>query len=209
MLTKKNANIVVLLATISYPFAIHFLVLAELYLQASYYILVVTLVIGLQNFLQGHKWPASILMMVACIVGVYLNQQGFNSKLIVFVPPILIPLTLAYLFGKTLLRDQTPFITLIAEKIRGSKLGEKELRYTRNVTLMWFVFFIINVIEDIALVLYADIAIWSYITNFLNYLIIAALFIIEYVVRRIVLSDLKHPSFMGFIRQLIRAQHKT
>ena len=211
MQTKINANILVLLATISYPFVIHFLVLAELFLQASVYILAVALVIALQNFLQGHKWLANILLMVICIVGVsvYLNQQSFNSQFIIFIPPVLIPLTLAYLFGKTLLRGQTPFITLMAQKIKNSTLGEREIQYTRNVTIVWFVFFIINAIEDVVLALYTDIATWSYITNFLNYFIIAALFIIEYVVRRIVLSEIEHPSFIGFIRKLIRAQHKN
>lgn len=205
MFKKLNWNFIILAATVSYPFVIHYLVLNEYYLQASFYILTLVFLLVVQNIIQGHKWLAVILMILTISFGITL---WFDSQMVIFLPPVLIPIALAYLFGKTLIGNNTPFITILAQKIRNTDLDEREIKYTRNVTWIWFMFFIVNVIEDILLAYFADVATWSYVTNFVNYIFIAALFIIEYSVRRIVFRDLEHPGFISFIKKLIRVQHK-
>lgn len=205
MLKKLHWNFLVFAAIVSYPFVIHYLVLNEYYQQASFYILTIVFLLVVKNIIQGHKWLAAVLMVLTLSFGITL---WLDSKMVVFLPPILIPIALAYLFGKTLIGNNTAFITVLAQKIRNTDIGEREIKYTRNVTKIWFLFFIVCIIEDILLAYFADVATWSFFTNFVNYILIAALFIIEYSVRRIVLSDLDHPSFVSFIKKLIRAQHR-
>lgn len=205
MLKKLHWNFLIFAAIVSYPFVIHYLVLNEYYQQASFYILTVVFLLVVQNIIQGHKWLAFILIVLTLSFAITL---WLDSKMVVFLPPILIPIALAYIFGKTLIGNNTAFITVLAQKIRNTDIGEREIKYTRNVTKIWFLFFIICIIEAILLAYFADVATWSFFTNFVNYILIAALFIIEYSVRRIVLNDLDHPSFVSFIKKLIRAQHR-
>ena len=205
MLKKLHWNFLIFTAIVSYPFVIHYLVLNEYFQQASFYILTLVFLLVLQNIIQGHKWLAAILIILTLIFGITL---WLDSQMVVFLPPILIPLALAYLFGKTLIGDNTAFITVLAQKIRNTDLDEREIKYTRKVTWLWFAFFIITIIEDILLAYFADVATWSYITNFVNYLLVTGLFIIEYSVRRIVLSELEHPGFISFVKKLIRAQYR-
>ena len=205
MLKKIHWNFLILAAIVSYPFVIHYLVLNEYYQQASFYILTIVFLLVVQNIIQGHKWLAVILMLLTLSFGITL---WLDSQMVVFLPPILIPIALAYLFGKTLIGNNTAFITVLAQKIRNTDLGEREIKYTRNVTKIWVIFFIFCIIDGILLAYFADVATWSFVTNFVNYILMAALFIIEYSFRRIALSDLDHPGFVSFIKKLIRAQHR-
>lgn len=205
MLKKLHWNFLIFAAIVSYPFVIHYLVLNEYFQQASFYILTLVFLLVLQNIIQGHKWLAAILIVLTFIFGITL---WLDSQMVVFLPPILIPLALAYLFGKTLIGNNTAFITVLAQKIRNTDLDEREIKYTRKVTWLWFAFFIITIIEDILLAYFTDVATWSYVTNFVNYILVTGLFIIEYSVRRIVLSELEHPGFISFVKKLIRAQYR-
>lgn len=188
----------------SYPFLIHYWVVTEQYLIAGLYLAVVVLIIAGQNLYQGHKSLAISLALFSICICISL---WFDTKMIIFLPPILIPLMLAYIFGKSLVSQQQAFITVMAQKLKSAPLCSKEIKYTRTITKVWLIFFIATVIEDILLAYLADITIWSYMTNFINYIFVAAIFVIEYVARRIVLSDLEHPSFIGFLKKMIYVQH--
>lgn len=122
------------------------------------------------------------------------------------LPPVLIPLAWAYIFGKSLLDNKTAWLTFIAQKIRNKELDEEETNYTRQVTKVWFVFFIALAVESIVVAVFYDFETWSYVTNFLNYIFIVVLMFIEFTLRKVVLNKLSHPSFATFIKQLINAQ---
>lgn len=193
----------VLLASISYPFLVHYLVVTEQYLIAGTYIVVLLLLIAVQNFLQGYKWLAMGLLLLSVVISMVLIYQ---AQLVVFLPPILIPLALAYVFGKTLIGKQTAFITTLAQKIRSTPLVEEEQKYTRFITYLWVLFFLFLAIESIVVAFVYNMEIWSYITNFLNYILVVIFAMFEYLLRRIILSKLEHPSFIGFIKKLIQVQ---
>lgn len=203
MFKRIDRKLITLLASVSYPFLMHYWVLTEQYLQAGIFIVVVVSFLVVKNLYQGHKWLALILCLVTLSIAASL---WFDNKIIIFLPPIIIPLMLAYFFGKSLIGNQPAFITVLAQKLRNTPLEEKEINYTRKITFLWVVFFILTVFEDIYLAYFTDIMTWSYVTNFLNYILIIFLFVIEYAVRRIVLHDLEHPGFFSFIRKMIYVQ---
>jgi len=203
VLKKQHWKLLVLLASISYPFLVHYLVVIEQYLFAGIYIIVLLLMIALQNVLQSHKWLAMGLLLLSLLIGAILI---YKAQLVVFLPPVLIPLVLAYVFGKTLMGGQTAFITSIAQKIRTTPLVEKEKKYTRFVTCMWVLFFLFLSIESMLVAFFYDMETWSYITNFLNYILVVLFVMLEYLLRRIVLRNLEHPGFIVFIKQLINVQ---
>jgi len=203
VLKKQYWKLLVLLASISYPFLVHYLVVTEQYLLAGIYIVVLLLLIAVRNFLQSYKGLATGLFLLSLVIVAILI---YRTQFVVFLPPILIPLALAYAFGKTLMAGQTAFITTIAQKIRATPLVEKEKKYTRFITYMWVLFFLFLAIESIVVAVVYDIETWSYITNFLNYILVAFFAMFEYLLRRIVLHHLEHPGFIGFIKQLIHVQ---
>jgi len=202
---KIDWKLVTLLASVSYPFLIHYWVLTEQYLLAGSYIAVIVLILVIQNLYQGHIGLALILSIVSLGIGCSL---WYDSQMIIFLPPIVVPLMLAYIFGKTLIGNQQAFITVMAQKMRRMPLGKKEIQYTRKVTYLWLIFFLATVLEDIYLAYFTSIETWSYVTNFLNYILVAIMFVVEYIVRKIILPDLAHPSFFGFIKKLIYIQRR-
>lgn len=206
MFKRINWKLVTLLASVSYPFLIHYWVVTDQYLYAGLYIIFVTLILTIQNLYQGYKFLALGLGLLCIGIATTL---WFNNQLIIFLPPVLIPLTLAYIFGKTLPGNQLAFITVMAQKIRKAPLIEREIKYTRTVTYVWVIFFIVIAIEALYFALFADTTTWSYVTNFLNYILIALFFVVEYSIRIIVLSEIEHPSFFGFIKKLIYVQRNN
>jgi uncharacterized membrane protein len=92
-------------------------------------------------------------------------------------------LTFAAVFGRTLLPGYTPLCTQWALRVHGS-LDARVLSYTRNITLVWMLFFL--AVAAGSLVLYATVArsIWSLFNNFMVLPLAALLFAVEYRLRR-------------------------
>ncbi len=119
------------------------------------------------------------------------------------LPPIVITFGLAALFGATLLPGQTPLVSKIAERFRGT-LPPSVSRYGRHLTAAWTALFAAMAIESVLLGLFASPFWWSLFTNFINYLIIAVFFVIEYPIRRRILSDVPHQPFFEYLVSIVR-----
>jgi len=200
---KQQWNFLALLVSVCYPFVVHYLVVTEQYLFAGIYIIVMMLLIGIQKILYGNRSLAIGLIFFAVIVSCLLYYQ---TRLIIFIPPVIIPLALAIIFGRTLIGDQTAFITIISQKMISRPLFEEEKKYTRFITYLWVSFFLFLVVESIMVAFTYSIETWSYVTNFLNYILVVVFSLSEYVLRRVILHHIEHPSFIGFIKQLIHVQ---
>jgi len=200
---KINMDLLLLCATVSYPFLMHLLVIVEQYTIASIYIVIVILLMVLHNFLQGFKKLSLLLVLTFLCVCILLFYQ---VNLVLYLPPVLIPLVVAVIFAKSLIGDNDAFITNIAKKIRDNDVSKKELKYTRILTFIWAVFLTLIAIEAVIVAFVTDIKTWSYVTNFLNYIAIMVFAVIEYFIRRIILNHIEHPGFIGFIKQLVRVQ---
>lgn len=119
------------------------------------------------------------------------------------LPPIAMTFGMTVLFGATLLPGRTPLISQIAERFRGT-LAPRVSRYGRHLTAIWTALFAAMVIESVVLGLFASPFWWSLFTNFINYLIIAGMFVIEYPIRRRILSDVPHQPFFEYLAFLVR-----
>lgn len=119
-----------------------------------------------------------------------------------FVPPLVVPLGLAVLFGLTLLPGATPLVTQVSRVMKG-ELDAKALRYTRGVTQAWTLFFLALALESVLLAYFAAPATWSLFANGLNYLFLAAFFVIEYLIRRRLFREVTHPPFLTFLHGLL------
>ena len=118
---------------------------------------------------------------------VYLIQQlGFHGLM-------------AATFGLSLLHGRLPLCTQLADKVHGP-LGPAELRYTRQVTAAWTIFFLANAGVTLLLYALAPLRIWSMFVNFASLPLIGLMFAAEYAVRRRILNQVKTGGLSATLR---------
>jgi uncharacterized membrane protein len=110
---------------------------------------------------------------------------------------------LAAAFGQTLARGRQPLCTRMAEAVRGS-LCPEVVRYTRQITLAWTLFFLAIALASTVLFLWARIGVWSEFANLLWIPLILLMFAAEYQVRLRRLPQLEHRGIMDGIRAFRR-----
>lgn len=123
------------------------------------------------------------------------------AEWLLFVPPILINLVLAWLFGRTLVRSRVPLIARFAIMEQGT-LSAELAAYTRTLTWVWTLLFIGAAALSLALALSGHRDAWSLFTNFLNYVLVAALFLGEFVYRRLRFRNYRHHSPLQLLRNV-------
>jgi uncharacterized membrane protein len=101
---------------------------------------------------------------------------------------------LALAFGRSLLPRRIPLCTRWATIMHGA-LPEEALRYTRAVTSMWTLFFVVVIVASLALYLLASRATWSLFSNFLVLPLAIVLFAAEYRLRRRALPNMRRATF--------------
>ena len=95
--------------------------------------------------------------------------------------PVLVSLSMMILFSISLLKPPT-VIEVFARRQEG-RLSSEAVSYTRKVTIVWCVFFLLNAIVS-AYTAFASRELWLIYNGFVSYLLIASLFALEYLVRQ-------------------------
>ena len=177
---------------ISYPAVAHFgtpqTALALLAALAAY--VAVSLSTGL-----ALRWLAPPL------AGIAVYWAAPPAEWLLFIPPILINLALAWLFGRTLVRGRRPLIARFAIMEQGT-LSAELVTYTRTLTWLWTLLFVAAAAASLALALSGHRDAWSLFTNFLNYVLVAALFLGEFVYRRRRFRNYRHHSPLQLLRNV-------
>ena len=106
---------------------------------------------------------------------------------------------MAFTFGRSLRRGRVPLCTQLADKIHGP-LSPLELRYTRQVTIAWVIFFLLNMVATFLLFELASLRTWSFFVNFLSLPLILLMFVAEYAVRRRVLPKVQRNGLIATLR---------
>ncbi|MCH8620678.1 hypothetical protein [Undibacterium sp. TS12] len=104
-----------------------------------------------------------------------------NALLPLKLYPVLVNAALLAVFGYSLLVP--PSMVERFARLREPELPDAAITYTRRVTQVWCVFFIINGSIAFATALWATPAIWSLYTGVISYILMGLLFAIEYLVR--------------------------
>lgn len=110
-------------------------------------------------------------------------------------------LILMLTFARTLQKDRKPLCVHFAEMINGDEaLPVAHVVYARQVTVAWVIFFAMIIIISTSLFFLAPLTIWSIFVNFLTLPLVALMFILEYMVRRRVLTDLPNGDMLDAVR---------
>lgn len=149
--------------------------------------------------------PRRLLMLLLCAaVGVLLAlfwgalQRNFGW--VYFLQHVGTNVMLAAVFGATLVRGRQPLVTKLAEAVHRSSLAPEVLRYTRQITWAWTVFFLAMSLVSSVLFCCASMEAWSVFANFLSFPLIVLMFALEYAVRLRRLPNLEKHSIMDGVR---------
>lgn len=190
---------------IAYPLLAHFAVITQAPGLQALAIFLLASGLLFTPLKKGEKSAWSILVLMGLTLLVIVSSWANATIFALYMPPILLPLLLFGVFGRTLMPGQTPIITAIGEEARGP-LSTELRSYTRRVTLLWTTIFFAMVSASLLLPFLASKELWSLFTNLINYLVVAALFVGEYIYRRLRFRDHDHPSFPDYLRIVFRSE---
>jgi uncharacterized membrane protein len=154
--------------------------------------------------------PAVAALLFACLAGLIvwlwpvLRQ---NYPLINLVQDSSVYGLLGFTFGKSLMPRRVALCTQLADKEHGP-LSAQEVRYTRQVTAAWTVFFCVINAVSILLFVAAPLRIWSLFINFCVLPLVGAMFIAEYQIRRRILPGVKRTGLLATLRVYLAAGHQ-
>lgn len=141
------------------------------------------------------------LFFLVGVTGHFIQKPGIEY--LVYLPPILIFISLFMLFFQSLREGETPLITRYA-KLLGDKLEERHLRYNRSLTLIWAIFLLSMAAISIILAVFFSMDTWSLFTHVISYGLIAALFITEFSYRKYHFAGEIEGGFFQFIFKIIK-----
>lgn len=123
---------------------------------------------------------AVVLVFFFVLVGWQKSQIGM------YWYPVLVSLVMLLIFSGSLLTSQS-IIERLA-RIQQPDLPLKGVRYTRQITQIWCVFFVINMVIIFILIRAEHWQAWALYTGLISYVLMGTLFLGEWLYRRFVLK---------------------
>ena len=126
----------------------------------------------------------------------------YTPEVLLFAPPVMINAALAALFGSSLRAGREPVISLFARLEQGGELPADLARHARTVTWLWTLLLACMAAAALALAALAPLETWSLFANVVIYALIAALFVGEYLYRRVRFRHYRHASLTDLLRNV-------
>lgn len=195
MIRANGLQRLVFSMTLGYPVSLHIAVIHG-YTQAAVWMLFVLAVCrSLLVFISSPYTTSHLMAPAVALIALASLAAGDTAAL--YLPPILIAAALFQLFANTLLPGEEPLLCRCARHVDGVE-DERRLGYARTLTWFWACFFAAMLVEAVLLALFAPIEIWSLFTNFINYVLIAGLLLLQVIYRSFHLGRL--PSLQSLRR---------
>ena len=145
--------------------------------------------------------------------------------LALYLPPIVVPAFLAGVFGNTLRPGRTPLISQLIRLLQAPGDDEPESAvwaYARRLTAAWTALFVALATFNLLLAAFVEPdgllrasgieprlavshEVWSLFTNLIEYLLVAAFFVIEYAYRRQRFPRQPYRNMFDFLRRMLAA----
>lgn len=178
---RQLLKAVVVALTIAYPFAIYF---GLQHFSASALLPLLLLLLILRWFSGNRPGERTVLVAVLAVLVVVGLLWGHRLGLKFY--PVLVNVGFLVLFAGSLISPPS-FVERLA-RLRDPDLPPQAVSYTRRVTWVWSVFFLVNGSIAAATAVYASEATWALYNGFIAYLLIGALAGGEWLVRRHVMQ---------------------
>ena len=190
-------------ALVAYPILAYFLAAAPPPAglgAVAFAVAPLVIVIAIVGWRSAYRMPTLALGAAACAaLWVYAEAIGQHLGLVYFIQNICTNAALGVVFGRSLTRSREPLCSRFAAMVRGP-LQPGVARYMRQVTVAWTMFFGSMIVVSALLFFFATIQIWSVFANLLTMPLVAAMFVAEYAVRKLVLPDLPRTRLLDSLR---------
>jgi uncharacterized membrane protein len=192
---------------LGYPVLAHLAVIFE-EARLQWLALVWLLAISLWGALLARRTWAWLVLgaSAAALYGLVVMGGGLYA---LYVPPAAIPAALFIVFARSLRSGAEPFITRVATIMRGEPLPAVLVEYTRHVTVLWCWVFVVMFTSAVVLAIWATPELWSLMTNAVHYLVLGAVFVLEFAYRRMRYRDLEPWGLFEYLRRLVRTNIKA
>ncbi|HEU4780492.1 MAG TPA: hypothetical protein VFS58_11475 [Steroidobacteraceae bacterium] len=157
--------------------------------------------------IQRRPWAISVLLVGSALL-YWLVIEG-NGLYALYVPAAAIPAALFMLFTLSLRAGETPLVTRIARLMHDGPLPDDLVVYTRHVTQLWCGVCAAMFLSAVLLALFAPPKLWSLMTNVVHYVVLGAVFILEYGYRRWRYRHHEHTGLFQYLRRLARTKLKV
>lgn len=125
-------------------------------------------------------WLGKALALTGIILS--LASWGLGKTQWLLFYPVVVNILLLTLFSYSLFRP--PSIIERLARLTEPELSPLAVAYTRKVTLVWCVFFVINGTLALVTCLYGDMHLWALYNGGLSYLLIGSLMGLEWIIRK-------------------------
>jgi uncharacterized membrane protein len=133
-------------------------------------------------------WLAGIFA-AGVLVYIAENQERLGLAAVSGIPHAMAYAFLLWWFGRTLAGGREPMVTRFARRVHGALPPEME-RFTRNLTILWCVFFAAQLAVSALLFAFAPLEAWSAFVNLLNLPLLGLMFAGQWIYRNV-----RHPEF--------------
>lgn len=164
---------------------------------------------------------AAWVLLAAGLAGLYAITGSAAPLRMQFLPPILMFGFMAWVFGHTLRPGRMPLIESIIRALNGpgDDLDADVLGYARRLTAVWTALFVCLGVINTVLALCAEpdgllltfglqpvvtvpLSLWSLFANVLNYLLVGALFVVEFMYRQRRFPQQPYRGLLDFTRRV-------
>jgi uncharacterized membrane protein len=121
-----------------------------------------------------------------------------------YLPPAAIPAALFMLFALSLRAGEVPLVTRIAMLMHDGPFPDDLVVYTRHVTQLWCAVCAALFLSAVCLAMFASPELWSLMTNVVHYVVLGAVFLLEYGYRRWRYGHHEHYGLLQYLRRLTR-----
>lgn len=192
---------------LGYPLFAHLAVVfhePRLQWLALTWLLMISLLVPLR---QRRAWAwITLLGGAALLYGLVAAGNGLYA---LYLPPVVIPAALLLLFASSLRRGETPLVTRIATHMHGGTLPAPLVPYTRRVTWLWCLVCASLCLSAVWLAWFASPELWSLMTNVIHYLVLGAVFILEFAWRRMRYAQYENFGVVQYFKRLAHVRLRT
>ena len=185
---KKLIKIILSLLVAIYPIAVYF---GLQKFEAKFIALALCTLIMLRALfaptIAGIK--SKHLIIASSLIGITIAGMSFvqNTDLGIRLYPVVMSVMFLSVFSLSLLYP--PSVIERFARVQDPELSDEGTAYCRKVTMVWCIFFLINIIIAGYTALYSSLETWSLYNGFISYLLMGSLFLGEYLYRKFVLKQ--------------------
>lgn len=171
-------KVILILATVAYPFLIYF---GLSHFNSSIVLIGVVALLAARWLMVKQSSTRHIILVsiLAMLAATFLLGSQLGLKLY----PVAVNTSMLILFAASLTAKQT-IIEKLA-RIKEPDLPQSGVIYTRKVTYIWCMFFLLNGTVSLITAFWSSNEFWLFYNGFLAYLMIGTLIVLEWLVRPI------------------------